>query len=53
MFAIQGDFKKMTQNEIDIKNSSDKNIDIKHAYTNKQNWFLSITKQSCDFIVSC
>ena len=36
--------KKLTQNEINIKNTSDKNVSIKYAYTDRQNCFLSRTK---------
>ena len=36
--------KNLTQNEINIKNTSDTNVSIKYAYTDRQNCFLSITK---------
>ena len=36
--------RKLTQNEINIKNTSDKNVNIKYAYTDRQNCFISITK---------
>ena len=36
--------KNLTQNEININNTSDKNVSIKYAYTDRQNCFLSITK---------
>ena len=40
-----GRFKKhLTQNEINLKNTCDDNVNIKYAYIDRQNSFLSITK---------
>ena len=36
--------KKLTKNKINITNTSDKNVNIKYAYTDRQNCFLSMTK---------
>ena len=42
---LQGDSKKhLTQTEINIKDTSDKNIEIKNVYTDRKCCFLSITK---------
>ena len=41
--------KLSTQNEIIITNTSDKNIEIKYAYTDRHNCFLSITKTIMSF----
>ena len=41
---LQGDLKKMIQNEINIKNTSDNICNVKYANTDRENCFLSITK---------